>query len=158
MATGAIYLLKLQGRRPSELRLDRIAEYMRLLAQLLGLENQPTFGSVQDGSVLIAAHVEPARIAAIDARLTLVRGQPDSKEARPMRDIEDEMRKDGISDAEVIDPVGTVVCRLHAANEPVLFSVSQSGEVDGEVTGVMGVDNTLHVRVRDLAEIGRAHV
>ena len=151
MATGAIYLLKLHGRTPSELRLDRIAEYLRLLAQLLGLENQPIFSDVRDGSVLLAAYVEPARIAAINARLNLVRAQPDGKEARPLRDLEDEMRRDGISDADLIDPTDTVVCRLHAANEPVMCSVCQSGEVDGEVTGVMGVDNTLHVRVRDLA-------
>lgn len=67
-----------------------------------------------------------------------------------MRDIEDEVRKDGITDAELIDPMDVVVCRMHAANEPTLYSVTQVGQIDGEITGVLGVDDTLHVRVRDL--------
>ncbi len=150
MGNDPVFALKLLGRKPSDLTLDRVAGYLRLLAQLLGIENRPTFQDVREGSVVLIASVEPTRVAAVSLRLTLAQTQPDSKAARPLRDIEDEMRKDGIADAELIDPTDVVLCRMHAANEPVLYSVSQVGEIDGEITGVLGVDDTLHVRVRDL--------
>lgn len=150
MGNDPVFSLKLLGRRPGELTLDRVAGYLRLLAQVLGVENRPTFQSVREGSVVLAASVEPNRVGAVSQRLTLAQTQPDSKAARPLRDIEDEMRKDGITDAELIDPADVVLCRMHAATEPILYSVSQVGEIDGEITGVLGVDDTLHVRVRDL--------
>jgi hypothetical protein len=150
MGNDSVFSLKLSGRNPGELTLERVAAYLRLLAQLLGLENRPTFQSVREGSVVLAASVEPGRVSAVSQRLLLAQTQPDGKAARPLRDIEDEMRKDGISDAELIDPTDVVLCRMHAANEPILYSVSQVGEIDGEITGVLGVDETLHVRVRDL--------
>ena len=150
MEPDAVFSLKLRGRKPEELTLDRVAGYLRLLAQLLGIENRPIFQDVREGSVVLAASVESTRVVAVSLRLTLAQTQPNSKAARPLRDIEDEMRKDGIPDAELIDPMHVVLCRMHAANEPILYTVSQVGEIDGEITGVLGVDDTLHVRVRDL--------
>lgn len=150
MGNAPVFSLKLLGRTPDELTLDRVAGYLRLLANLLGVENRPTFQSVREGSVVLAATVEAGRVSAVSERLALAQTQPESKPARVLRDIEDEMRKDGIADAELIDPTDVVLCRMHAANEPILYSVSQVGEIDGEITGVLGVDDTLHVRVRDL--------
>ena len=150
MGSNLIFSLKLLGRKPDELTLDRVAGYLRLLAQLLGVENRAGFQDVREGSVVLAASVEPGRVDAVNHRLMLAQAQPGSKWARPLRDIEDEMRKDGIADAQVIGPAEAVLCRMHAANEPILYSVSQVGEIDGEITGVVGVDDTLHVRVRDL--------
>jgi hypothetical protein len=150
MGIDPVFSLKLLGRQPGELTLDRIAAYLRLLAQLLGVENRPTFQSVREGSVVLAASVDPSRVGAVSQRLTLAQTQPGTKADRPLLNIEDEMRRDGIADAELIDPTNVVLCRLHAANEPILYSVSQVGEIDGEITGVLGVDDTLHVRALDL--------
>ena len=78
MGNDPVFSLKLLGRKPDELTLDRVAGYLRLLAQLLGIENRPTFQDVREGSIVLTASVHPARVSTVSLRLTLAQTQPNS--------------------------------------------------------------------------------
>lgn len=147
-----IYSLKLYDRKPDELPMDRLADYLREFALILGKENHPVFSSIRESSVVLCAKVPEAAQGRVEKRLLdAQRGEMQSGIGKHLVHLETMMLEDGISKAEFLDPKERVIYSLLAANEPVFYTVNQSGEIDGEITGVVGADDTLHIRVRDWA-------
>lgn len=148
--TIGIYSLKLYDRKPDDIPLDRLAEYLREFALILGKDNQPVFSSVSEGSVLLCAKIPGNKQSHVEQRLLdAQRGDTQSGVSKHLFHLEAMMLNDGISKAEFLNPRQQVLVSLHAANEPVYHSVSQTGEVDGEITGVMGADDTMHITLKE---------
>lgn len=145
-----IYSLKLYDRTPDDMPLDKLADYIREFALILGKDNQPVFSSVSESSILLCAKIPGHKQSHVDQRLLdAQRGDTQSGASKHLLSLEILMLKDGISKAELLNPQQQVLISLHAANEPVLYTVSQSGEVDGEITGVMGADDTMHITLKE---------
>ncbi len=145
-----IYSLKLYDRKPDDMPLDKLADYLREFALILGKDNQPVFSSVNEGCVLLCAKIPEHKQSQVDQRLLdAQRGDTQSGVSKHLLRLEAMMLDDGISKAEFLNPQQQIVVTLHAANESALYSVSQSGEVDGEITGVMGADDTMHITLKE---------
>lgn len=145
-----IYSLKLYDRKPDDMPLDKLADYLREFALILGKDNQPVLSSVDEGCILLRAKIPAHKQSQVDQRLLdAQRGDTQSGVSKHLVRLEAMMLDDGISKAEFLNPQQQIVVTLHAANEPVLYSVSQSGEVDGEITGVMGADDTMHITLKE---------
>lgn len=150
MDAFGIYSLKLYDRKPDDMPLDRLADYLREFALILGKENQPVFSSINESSVLLCAKISGHKQSHVDKRLLdAQRGDTQSGVSKHLIRLEAMMLDDHISKAEFLNPQQHVLISLQAANEPVLYSVSQSGEVDGEITGVMGADDTMHITLKE---------
>lgn len=145
-----IYSLKLYDRKPDDLPLDRLAEYLKEFALILGKDNQPVLSSVDEGSILLRAKIPQCKQGQVEQRLLEAqRGDTYSGVGKHLIRLETMMLGDGIPKAEFLNPQQRVLVTIDAANEPVLYSVSQSGEVDGEITGVMGADDTMHITLKE---------
>ncbi|HET7562233.1 MAG TPA: hypothetical protein VFJ87_07610 [Rhodanobacteraceae bacterium] len=144
-------MLRLLRRNPDRIRMDRLADYMREFARLVGLENQPVFRGVRRASTGLKVAVPASRQKAAFLRIREAHARPDSKPAVALRCIETLMGEDAISKAELLDSSRKVVYLFHA---PVLSDVvdariQQAGEVDGIITGIVGADDTMHLYLRD---------
>jgi len=144
-------MLRLPQKRPHQLRLDRISEYMRELASLLGLENEPMFAGIKDASTGLRAKIPLNRQNHAWKRVHTAKSDPTSRPAKHLRQIETMLGEDQLSSAELKDSNEKVVYLFQAHEQIVVSSatISQSGEVDGIVTGLVGADDTMHLHLRD---------
>ena len=94
------YKLRLQC-PPDRLTMDRLAEYMRVFAQLLGVENSPVFKGIRKESTGILAKVPEPKAAATRRRLLEAKGLPESKPGTFLRAIEPMLGLDRIRKAEL---------------------------------------------------------
>ena len=145
------YMLRLLRRNPDRIRMDRLADYMREFAKLIGLENQPVFQGVRRASTGLKAAVPASHQKAALLRVREAHARPDSKPAVALRCIEAMMGEDAIRKAELLDSSHKVIYLFHA---PVLSDlvdarIQQAGEVDGTITGIVGADDTMHLHLRD---------
>lgn len=132
--------------------MDRLGEYLRLFAELLGTENKPVFKGIKKASTGLRALVPDERIQHVQARLKLVGSEATSRPARIAADLEAMLGADGIGEAQLLDAHSQVLHLFHgikAANEEVI-RVFQEGTVDGIVTGLVGADDTMHLHLRAL--------
>lgn len=145
------YMLRLLRRNPDRIRMDRLADYMREFAKLLGTENQPIFRGIRAASTGIQAAIPPAHQRAAYIRLQTARSAPDSKGAQALRAIEAMMAQDQIKHAEMLNASRKVMFHLDAPaiNDPVEAQIQQAGTVDGTITGIIGADDTMHLHLRD---------
>lgn len=146
------FKLRLVGKKPDQMRMDRLAHYIGLFADLLGLENGPVFKGVQDASVGLKAFVPPPSRIAVGKRLLQLKSDPDSRPAKVMRLIQSSMGEDRIPKAEVRDESDSViyVANWNRTVEQDQPRLQQHGCVDGVVTGLIGADDTLHLYFRDI--------
>lgn len=145
------YMLRIPGRKPTDMRLDRLAAYMAELASLLGPKNEPTFAAIKDASVGVCASVPVARQKAAFTRVYQAKHDSASRPAVHMRRIEALLSQDGLPRAELRDGCDKII-HLFKAPEPRnlnVFTIKQSGQVDGTVTGLVGADDTMHLYLRD---------
>lgn len=144
------YKLRLH-RSPERIRMDRLAEYMRAFADLLGIDNTPVFKGMRNESTGLLAAIDPARQRRTMERLHAAKTDPQSRPASSIRNIEAMLGADAIKKAEVVTETGKVVYlfqpEVPADDEAI--RVYQAGTVDGTVTGIVGADDTMHLYLRD---------
>lgn len=146
------FMFRMLKRNPDRVPMDRLGEYLRVFADLLGTENCPVFKGVKKASTGLRAYVPDDRIDSVQARLKLVHSPDDSRPARIAAQLEAMLGDDGIKEAQLVDAHGHVLRYFHgavAANEE-LLRVWQEGSVDGTVTGLVGADDTMHLHMRAL--------
>ena len=146
------YMLRIPQRKPHQLRIDRLAEYMREFASLLGVENEPMFAGIKDASTGLRARVPDNRKAIAWKRIQMAKSNPESKPARHLRLIESLLGQDCLSSAELKDSSDRIIYLFQAHEQITVDSttIRQHGVVDGVVTGIVGADDTMHLHVRDV--------
>ena len=146
------YMLRIMKRNPDRIPMDRLAEYMRLFAELLGSENRPVFKGIKKASTGLKAQLNDDRLVHVQARLRLVRAEPESRPARCAEALEAFLGEDGIAEAQLLDSGSNVVHLFHglAAVDDEIDRVYQEGTVDGVVTGLVGADDTMHLHLRSI--------
>lgn len=145
------YMLRLPERNPEQIRLDRLADYMRELALLLGLENDPKFAGIKRASTGLRAKVPARKRDRAWKRIQTAKYRPDSRPAKHLQKIEEMMGEDSIRSGQLLDHEGKLLY-LFKSDEPNTVerqAIKQFGEVDGVVTGVVGADDTMHLHLRD---------
>ena len=146
------YMLRIPQGNPNKLRMDRLADYMREFAELLGVDNQPVFTGIKNASIGLRSKVPESRRDQAWKRLQEAKYKPTSRAAGYLKRIETMLGEDGFGSAELKDNHDNVVYLFHAI-EPVQVqaaTIKQLGEVDGVVTGLVGADDTMHLYLRDM--------
>jgi hypothetical protein len=131
--------------------MDRLGEYIRQFAELLGADNSPTFKGIKNASIGIRAAVPDARANNSYARLVEARSNPKSRAAKVLHGIQDMLGHDGIPEAELLDATEKVIYLFKGSleNGDQVSRIHQHGSVDGVVTGLVGADDTMHLHLRD---------
>ena len=146
------YRFKIDGGfKPETLPLERLAEYLGALAELLGEEAYIHFRGVETGSAVLVADVDDPARPKVLARVRAVGDGSGAKDAaRAFRRLDDLLREDNAvgelrNDADVVIPFPG-----RSRAEPLAFGpMKQSGTLDGQVLRVGGKDRTVPVHLRD---------
>lgn len=145
------YMLRILRRKPDQIPMERIGEYIVEFAKLLGGENHPVFKGVKSASTGLKARVAPEYQHHCHLRLIEARDVPDSGPARSVGRLSDMLGEDGLNTAQLLDRDGKIVHILSGrkpANDE-LPRLYQDGFVDGLVVGLVGADDTMHLHLRE---------
>src|SRR5271157_5482624 len=141
---------------PETLPMERLAEYVAALAKLLGEQEKVHFRSIEAGSTVLVAAIDPPAWSKVRERVVAVRdggGPSDARKA--LTDLDEMLRKDNAAGA-LSDGAGDVVVPFPGRNgrEPLIYGpFRQDGTIDGQLIRVGGKDETVPVHLRDGAII-----
>ena len=146
------YALVLKGITPRRLHMAKLAEYLREWAGLLGDANMPVLKAIKQGSVELRAAVREDRKTETRVRLLQAKSEPDAGAARYIEALKKSMQRDAVS-GQVMTSAGDVLMELNVAPKPAAeapeYVVPDSGTIDGVVVGILGTDDTVHVRLQE---------
>jgi hypothetical protein len=145
------YRLKIEAYTPDTMPMERLAEYLGELAQMLGEPGSVHFSRLEPGSTSIVHKIEREAIPKIRARTAAVRrglGPRDS--VRAYRKINKMLREDNGSavwkaaatEAEIIVFPGKDDTEVQVSG------ISQRGSIDGEVVRVGGLQRVVPIMLK----------
>lgn len=141
---------------PETLPMERLAEYVAAFAKLLGEQQNVHFRSVEAGSAVLVATIDPPAEPKVRDRVVAVRDGAGPRDARKaFADLDEMLRKDNATGA-LSDGTGRVVIPFPGRNrpEPLVYGpFRQDGTIDGQLIRVGGKDETVPVHLRDGAII-----
>lgn len=145
------YALRIRGVTPRAMSLTRLGEYMKAYAALLGQGNEPKFAGIVKGSVLLRASIPSERQTETRKRLLSVRVAANDDLMRAHDLLVDMLATDSVS-GDIEDRNGVVVIEfsrrsLEPAQSEVI--VQDTGIIDGVVVSLVGIDDTVHLRLLD---------
>lgn len=141
---------------PETLPMERLAEYVAALAKLLGERENVHFRSIEAGSAVLLAAIDPPAEPKVRERVLAVRNGGGPSDARKaFADLDEMLRKDNATGA-LSDGPGDVVIPFPGRNrpEPLVYGpFREDGTIDGQLIRVGGRDETVPVHLRDGAII-----
>lgn len=151
------YMLRIPGGSPATLPMDRLADYLKEFAELLGLENKPVFVGIKNASIGLKSKVPARRRERAWKRIQEAKYKPASRPGRHLKSIESMLGRDGFRTAELRDNTDKVLCLFRSEEQLSMHTISikKRGDVDGVVTGLRGADDTMHLYLRD--QLSRDH-
>ena len=149
----AVFTLRIDGDNltPVTFPMERLAEYMVLFAKLVGVDNQPVFKKVSEGSACLETTVPISRETHTEQNLRRAANDPSYKPHKYIGQIEVLLSEHAYKSAELLNSRKELIFLVTPQEAKITHSVWQEGEIDGEVTGVRGADDTMHIEIRDNA-------
>lgn len=145
------FTLHLDGVKPDDLPMRRLADYLEVFARLLGEEASTRFAGVQAGSTLIVAKAAPTSIPKIRDRLQWARDGGAADVTNLVNKLDAMMAEDNVHGCVREAGEAGVVIRFPGASRrtaawPV---ISEEGSLQGELVRIGGKDDTAHAQLRD---------
>lgn len=145
------YLLKIEGVRPFEMPLSKFIEYVRAAEMMLGAGDALHLVAVEDASTGAAILIdEGARELAERHVASAPLGMGPKTVVRGYRRLERLAHNDNRA-VSLVRPDGTQMVAIAPTpiRDEVIGPVRQEGSLQGHVVGVVGADDTKHVRLQD---------
>jgi hypothetical protein len=145
------YKFRIDAFRPDTIPMARLAEYMAVLAKMMGEAERVHFVAVEEGSTILAHQVEPEAIPKVQDRLDSVRrGEKQGEPFKAFEELNRFLEKDNAQgmlyegEAEVIPFPGV------KREKPITYKgIKQAGSLDGVLFRVGGRDKTAHATLVD---------
>lgn len=154
MSDDATVTFKLNGKRPDDFTIERLAQYLRVLSDLAGGQGKVRIKKITPGSVKADMVVERSYYPRFVERLTTAKNSDRASVAirKTVCDLEEMISDDHVS-AEIRAGRQKLFYLQSTKREtgPVVGPVIQRITVRGQIIGLEGKDQTKHVR---LAEYG----
>lgn len=146
------FALWIKGVTLRTLPVSLLADYLKELAGMMGEGSRPVLDGIVRGSVVVRVKQTSDHPAVTRNRLQVAMNDPVSAGGKSYRRIASFMERDG-AHGEIVDRNNVVVvlfegARRSSAVEPEMI-VTDTGMLDGSVIGVVGADDTVHVRLLD---------
>lgn len=147
----SVFTLRIDGENlsPTTFPMERLAEYMAIFAKLIGADNQPVFKEVSKGSACLDITVPALWETRTEQSLLRAANDPSYKNHKYINQLEGHLLKDGYKSAELLNARKQLICVVKPQDVKITHSVWQEDEIDGEITGVRGIDDTMHIEIRD---------
>ena len=144
------------GYTPDTLPMERLGEYVAVLARLLGELPNVHFRGIEAGSAVLVATIDlPAQPKVRDRLVSVRQGGGPSDARKAFADLDEMLRKDNAT-GTLGDGAGGVVLPFPGRNrpEPLVYGpFREDGTIDGQLIRVGGKDETVPVHLRDGAII-----
>lgn len=146
------YLFKILEKRPEQIPMDRLGEYICAFANLIGKENSPTLDGIQVSSTGLASLVPDNRCEFVDRRIDEAANDPQSNPGLAALKLDKMLFEDGVT-AELSDRQNNVIYIFKGHQDDLVdeISVVQLGCIDGVVVGLQGADKTMHLQIKNTA-------
>lgn len=141
---------------PATIPMERLGEYVSMLARLLGEAASVHFSRITDGSVVVHAGVDGPARPKVRARVADVQAGRGPRDAMKAFTTLDEMLRKDNATGMLEQTDGAVILPFPGRDqpEPLVFGpFRQDGTFDGQVLRVGGKDDTVPVHLRDGAII-----
>lgn len=140
------YMLRILRHDPYQETLDRMAEYFRVLSDLLGKDNSPRYAGVVKKSIGVRARIPDEFKDSVRSRMAAAANDGTYLAA------ERHLAKLGVGSALLLDGDGNVCHKFSPKKEPTSNEprLIQHGAIDGVITGLVGSDETMHLHVHDV--------
>lgn len=137
---------------PETIPMDRLAEYLHALAQLLGEKANVHFKEVTEGCVALHAVIDsPAQVRVADRVEAANSPAPPKDIAKAVEALDEMLRKDNAT-GSLRDGSDCTVIRFPGVEKklpPVFGPIKQEGSLTGQVVRVGGTGDTIPVHLRD---------
>lgn len=143
-------VFKLNGKRPEDLPIERLAQYMRVLSDLVGPSEKVRVRGITASSVKFAVAVDPSHYATLVERMATAKN-PDrasSTVTKAVRQLEKMVTEDNVTAEFSAGRTRLLYLRGYARETgAVLGPLAQRYSVRGQIIGLEGRDATKHVRL-----------
>lgn len=137
---------------PDTIPMERLAEYLREVARLLGERSAVHFSGVSEGSVALHAVIDQPSIVRVAERISSIDSpNPIADATKAYTILDDMLRKDNAT-GSLRDDQDRVVIPFPGKNKtsPLSFGpFKQDGTLSGQVIRIGGKDETIPVTLRD---------
>lgn len=144
------YLFRILEKKPDQIPMDRLADYIRAFASLIGKDNCPTLEGIKASSTGLSTLVPENLCESVDRRILEAANDPQSNPGLAASKIDRMLYEDGVT-AELSDHRNNVIYLFKGLHDDVENEtwVIQSGCVDGVVVGLHGADKTMHLQIKN---------
>ena len=137
--------------KPSTIPMNRLAEYMAALADLLGEPAAVHLEALREGSAVLVATIDPPAAPKVQGRIRDVgRGDGPQDARRAFRQLDDLLARDNATGQLTGDANNVIEFPGVTRPQPVRFGpFKQEGTVEGRIVRIGGTDDSIHVHLRD---------
>lgn len=141
---------------PATIPMERLGEYVKALAKIMGEAANVHFEKMSEGSVVLHAIVDrPAQNKVLERLRELNENQSASDAGKAFGELDEMLRLDGAT-GRLFDESGAIILPFPGRNkeQPVVYGpFQQEGTLVGQVIRVGGRDDTIPVHLRDGTEV-----
>ncbi|MEY3995978.1 MAG: hypothetical protein RL344_321 [Pseudomonadota bacterium] len=147
----SVFTLRIDGENlsPTTFPMERLAEYMAIFAKLIGADNQPVFKEVSKGSTCLDITVPALWETRTEQSLLRAANDPSYKNHKYINQLEEDLLKDGYKSAELLNARKQLIFLVTPQAAKITHSVNHAAKLEGEIVGVFGRNDKMHITVRD---------
>jgi hypothetical protein len=146
------YIFRIDAFTPETIPMARLADYLAVLANLVGHNESTHFDRLEAGSACLVYKIDAVDAPKVEQRLART-GQPDApRDLSKAFDTLDNMLANDNAVGELSDPAGSVIIPFPGRDRPKVLSFPafrQDGSIDGQIVSIGGRDSTAHVILQD---------
>jgi hypothetical protein len=160
MAADRSLIFKLNGKRPEELSIERLALYIKTLGELVGSSAFVRAKGVGAGSVEVSLVVKPAHYAALVERLTTAQNPKlaPTTVSTTVRELEEMITVDRVTAEVRAGRTKLLYLRGYTRDGgQAVGPVVQRYSVRGHIIGLEGKDATKHARIAEFGSTREIH-
>lgn len=152
MSTDRTVTFKLNGKRPDDFTIERLAQYLNVLGDLVGSPGKVKVKKLAPGSVKVELAVERDHYPKFVERLTTAKNP--SRAPATLRKVvaglEEMVTEDNVTAEVTAGRTKLLYLRGYSrATGPVIGPIVQRHAIRGQVIGLEGKDATKHVRIME---------
>lgn len=146
MDSGHEFRFRISAYTPTTMPLSRLAEYLAELAKILGHDQSVHLVELDEGSTVLVHKIDAEAVPKIRDRATAVQnGSAPADAMRSYKQVNKMLRDDDGSAAFMEDGAELIEFPGSKAKLPPFMSMSERGEIDGEIQRVGGLGNPVPV-------------
>ena len=139
------YRFKIGAYTPTKIPMERLAQYMEQLAEMLGETGQVHFGGLARGSTVILAKIEHEAEPKVHARVAQVKSGEGPTEARRAYTALNRLLREDNANGLLRSSAIILPFPGRDESQEQFAAVRQQGFVDGKIISVTGQDKTAHI-------------